>query len=198
MKQLNYNDLQDIQLVDLRPQFAFQAGHIKNSLNLIPRNFETYSEYYLDKEKDLIFIVDQYDQEDLDEAIQIANEKRFNLLGYVLIENIPEEDLVTLDTATASKLLDQKEEDYILLDVRNADEITRPAPEKNLITIPLEELPAKLKELETDKKVYTLCGSGNRATAASSYLECKGYSTAVIEGGIQKVQEEQERRKNKI
>lgn len=196
MKQLNYNDLQEVQLVDLRPQFAFQEGHIKGSLNLILRNFETYSEIYLDKEEDLIFVVDQYDKEDLDEAIEVANRKGFNLLGYVLIENIPEEDLVTLDTVPASDFLDN-EEDYILLDVRHPDEITRPAPERNLVTIPFEELNKKLDDIDADKKIYTLCGSGNRSTAAASYLESEGYHTSVIEGGMKKIQEEQKKRENK-
>lgn len=189
MKPLHYGDIKNVQLVDIRPQAAFQEGYIKESLNLIPRNFETYGDLYIDKEEDLIFVTDEDNKEDLKETIEIANQKGFtNLIGYIFIENIPEENLLTLETVAASDFLDKKE-DYILLDVRHPDEITRPAPESNLVNIPFQELNQRLEEIDTNKKVFTLCGSGNRSTAASSYLESEGYETSVIEGGMKMIQD---------
>src|SRR5699024_7632047 len=81
------------------------------------------------------------------------------------------------------------QDDYILLDLRHPDEITRLAPEENLINIPLEDLPSTYQKLDKDQKIYTLCGSGNRATAAASFLANKGYKPVVIEGGMKAVQE---------
>ena len=46
------------------------------------------------------------------------------------------------------------------------DEITRPAPEENLINIPLEDLPSTYQKLDKNQMIYTLCGSGNRATCS--------------------------------
>ena len=67
-----------------------------------------------------------------------------------------------------------KNDDYILVDVRHPDEITRPAPEKNLVNIPFEDLVNDYQSLDTSKQIFTLCGSSNRSTAAASFLESKG------------------------
>lgn len=105
-----------------------------------------------------------------------------------MIDEIPKEAIHHSDTITAAAFL-KKESDFILLDVRHSDEITRPAPEKNLVNIPLEDLAANYQELSQSKEVYTLCGSGNRGTISASYLETKGFQPIIIEGGMKAIQE---------
>ncbi|HBY90755.1 MAG TPA: hypothetical protein DEO37_10005 [Aerococcaceae bacterium] len=40
--------------------------------------------------------------------------------------------------------------------------------------------------------MYTLCGSGNRGTAAASYLETLGFQPIIIDGGMKAIQDERQ------
>ena len=189
MKKISYEDINNQQLVDVRTQHGYQAGHIKNSLNLNPSNFKTYAPYYLDLNQPVIFIVGSEEEAHLEELSELADELGFTQNnGYLLIDEVPKENLQTTGTIPAEEFLN-KNDDYILVDVRHPDEITRPAPEKNLVNIPFEDLVNDYQSLDTSKQIFTLCGSGNRSTAAASFLESKGLNPKVIEGGMKAIQE---------
>ena len=189
MKKINYQEINNKQIIDVRIQHDYQSGHISKSLNLNPGNFKKYATYYLDLSKPVIFIVGSEDKSELDQLSQIANELGIiHLDGYLLVDEVPKEELQTTETIPAGDFLN-KSDDYILLDVRHPDEITRPAPEKNLVNIPFEDLVNKYQSLDTGQQIYTLCGSGNRSTAAASFLESKGFDPKVIEGGMKSIQD---------
>lgn len=189
MEKLDFSDIKDQQLVDIRLQQDYQMGHLKNSLNLNPKNFKKYAEAFLSFDQGIVFVAGNENTEDLDNLSKFAEEKGFSRIeGYLLVDDIPKDNLQKTDTITAEKFLNN-EEDYILLDVRHPDEITRPAPEKNLANIPLEDLTNDFQTLDKNKTIYTLCGSGNRGTSAASYLSSKGFNATVIEGGMKKIQE---------
>jgi len=189
MRKMNYKDITNQQLIDVRTQHGYQAGHIKNSLNLNPGNFKTYAPYYLDLNQPVIFIVGSEEEAHLEELSEFADELGFTQNnGYLLIDEVPKENLQTTETIPAEEFLN-KSDDFILLDVRHPDEITRPAPEKNLVNIPFEDLVDNYDSLDTSKQIFTLCGSGNRSTAAASFLESKGFNPGVIEGGMKAIQE---------
>lgn len=60
--------------------------------------------------------------------------------------------MVTSAEITAADFLQlPDDQDYVLLDLRHPDEITRPAPEKNLVNIPLEKLADNLEKLIATK-----------------------------------------------
>ena len=189
MEKINYKEIKDQQLVDVRPQHDYQAGHINKSLNLNPNNFKKYAAYYINLSKPVIFIVGSEDKDKLEELSKVADELGISQLdGYLLIDEVPKENFQATETISAGDFLN-KSDDFILLDVRHPDEITRPAPEKNLVNIPFEELVDNYQSLDTSKQIYTLCGSGNRSTAAASFLESKGFDPKVIEGGMKAIQE---------
>ena len=189
MKKIFYEDIKNQQLVDVRTQHGYQEGHIKNSLNLNPSNFKTYATYYLNVNQPVIFIVGSEEEAHLEELSELADELGFTQNnGYLLIDEVPKENLQSTGTIPAEEFLN-KNDDYILLDVRHPDEITRPAPEKNLVNIPFEDLVNDYQSLDTSKQIFTLCGSGNRSTAAASFLEAKGLNPKVIEGGMKAIQE---------
>ena len=189
MKKIFYEDIKNQQLVDVRTQHGYQEGHIKNALNLNPSNFKTYATYYLDVNQPVIFIVGSEEEAHLEELSELADELGFTQNnGYLLIDEVPKEDLQTTETIPAEDFLN-KSDDFILLDVRHPDEITRPAPEKNLVNSPFEDLVNDYQSLDTSKQIFTLCGSGNRSTAAASFLESKGLNPKVIEGGMKAIQE---------
>ena len=189
MKKINHKDINDQQLVDVRTQHEYQAGHLKNALNLNPGNFKKYATYYLDVNQPVIFIVGSEEESHLEELSESADALGFTQNnGYLLIEEVPKENLKTTETIPAEDFLN-KSDDFILLDVRHPDEITRPAPEKNLVNSPFEDLVNDYQSLDTSKQIFTLCGSGNRSTAAASFLESKGLNPKVIEGGMKAIQE---------
>lgn len=189
MNKLDYTDITNQQLVDLRTQHGYQAGHVENSLNLNPGNFKKYASYFLDKNKPLVFIIGTEEEAKLEDIGTLADAIGFtNVEGYLLIDEVPEEKLQQTETIPAEDFLN-KEDEFILLDVRHPDEITRPAPEKNLVNIPFEDLVNQYETLDNGKQIYTLCGSGNRSTAAASFLKSKGIDSKVVEGGMKAVQE---------
>lgn len=189
MRKINYKDITNQQLIDVRTQHDYQSGHLKNSLNLNPGNFKTYATYYLDLNQPVIFIVGSEEEAHLEELSGVADELGFTQNnGYLLIDEVPKENLQTTGTIPAEEFLN-KNDDYILVDVRHPDEITRSAPEKNLVNIPFEDLVNDYQSLDTSKQIFTLCGSGNRSTAAASFLESKGLNPKVIEGGMKAIQE---------
>lgn len=189
MEKLTFNDIKNQSLIDIRSQHDYQNGHLKNSFNLNPKNFNKYGQHLFSFDQPIVFISDEANE--LETLQTAAREAGFTeIVGYLLIDDVPNEKLQQSRTIPAADFL-AKEEDYILLDVRHPDEITRPAPEKNLVNIPLEDIANDLKSLDNNKEIYTLCGSGNRGTSAASYLESNGYKATVIEGGMKAIQESQ-------
>src|SRR5690625_1664548 len=189
MRKINYKDITNQQLIDVRTQHEYHAGHLKNALNLNPGNFKKYATYYLDVNQPVIFIVGSEEESHLEELSESADALGFTQNnGYLLIEEVPKENLKTTETIPAEDFLN-KTDDFILLDVRHPDEITRPAPEKNLVNIPFEDLVNDYQSLDTSKQIFTLCGSGNRSTAAASFLAPTGFNPGAIEGRMKAIQE---------
>lgn len=173
--------MEDIQFIDIRSAGQFQEKHVDGSLSLNLKNFQKYREYILNKNKTIQLIVDEDTKED---AKQIkANTDYQWITQDKKINEISENKLVPSNTISGEEFI-KLEDTYILLDVRHPEEITRPAPEKNLVNIPLEILPESLDQLDKSTPIYTLCGSGTRGTTSASFLVNRGYNAIVIQGGI--------------
>lgn len=177
-------------LVDVRSQFDFQVAHAKGSLNLSSSNLSKYALNFLATDQAITFVVEDDSPETLSELTDKANAIGLtNVQGYVLFAELPADSLQSIDTISAEDFLSLPIDDsFTLLDLRQAAEITRPAPDRNLSNIPIEELAKEYTKLEEKQKIYTLCGSGGRATAAASFLSDKGYKPIVITGGMKAVQ----------
>jgi hydroxyacylglutathione hydrolase len=78
----------------------------------------------------------------------------------------------------------EKGDDFILLDIRDPGEIEEGDPAENRVNIQLKSLYENLDKLDKSKTIYVLCGSGNRATTAASYLKFEGFHSVVITGGV--------------
>ena len=75
-------------------------------------------------------------------------------------------------------------EDFLLLDVREPDEI-KIASIPWATVIPMGEVPARLDELPKDKPIAVLCRSGGRSGRVTQFLNENGYPNAVnVAGGI--------------
>jgi rhodanese-related sulfurtransferase len=72
----------------------------------------------------------------------------------------------------------------ILLDVRESWELDV-ARVPDTVHIPMEEVPARLAELDRDRDIVVLCRSGGRSLTVARFLEAQGYpSVANLAGGI--------------
>jgi rhodanese-related sulfurtransferase len=78
------------------------------------------------------------------------------------------------------------EKGALLIDVREPDELQEMAYDvKEVINIPLGELPNKLKEIPKDKQVIVVCQKGGRSSQAFELLNGKGYvNIANMAGGM--------------
>jgi rhodanese-related sulfurtransferase len=75
--------------------------------------------------------------------------------------------------------------DLVLLDVRTKQERTRGSIPGSL-HIPLHELPARIGELEHQRRreIVCFCQTGNRSLSAAAKLKRRGFSVANLRGGI--------------
>jgi rhodanese-related sulfurtransferase len=75
-------------------------------------------------------------------------------------------------------------EDFLLLDVREPDEIAT-ASIAWATTIPMRDVPGRLAELPTDKPIAVMCHGGGRSGRITQFLNENGYPDAVnVAGGI--------------
>lgn len=84
----------------------------------------------------------------------------------------------------AADLLQAKPADTILLDVREPMELEL-ASVQGALHIPMNEIPARLDEIDKSKTIVCLCHSGGRSGQVAAFLEHRGYPSVInILGGI--------------
>lgn len=75
----------------------------------------------------------------------------------------------------------------VLLDVRTQQEWAEDGRSPDATFIPLEELGARLDELNRDDTIIVVCRSGNRSQQAASFLRDHGFAHITeIEGGMRR------------
>ena len=79
----------------------------------------------------------------------------------------------------------KKKEDYLVIDVRKAEEYNA-GHLKHAINIPLEEIEARLDEINgyKDKNVVLYCNTGNRSGKALDLLKQKGFNVLMNAPGV--------------
>ncbi|MHC5268911.1 rhodanese-like domain-containing protein [Enterococcus sp. LJL98] len=192
MQRLNFQTIKEEQLIDTRLQKEFQAGSLRQAINIPTAKFEKLAPRLLDIHRPIVFIVPTAAINDLPQLEQEATKLGFETIhGYLLVEELGSDHLHQTPTLSAKDFLETKT-DYLLLDVRDQATVTKPAPKKNLVTLSIKDLATNFAELDPDKEIFTLCGSGNSATTAASFLNKQGRKATVIEGGMTAIQKAQE------
>jgi len=86
----------------------------------------------------------------------------------------------------ASKELQGRQDDYMYVDVREADELEEGMID-GAVNIPLGQLIRKARHGDLDdlkrKKIVTYCSGGYRGNIAADELNKLGFDTVTIEGG---------------
>lgn len=84
-----------------------------------------------------------------------------------------------IDTVTVSDIPEAAR----ILDVREDYEWAAGHAEQAL-HIPLDQLPARLDELDPDEDLYVICRTGGRSFRAAQWLVGNGYSAFNVAGGM--------------
>lgn len=88
----------------------------------------------------------------------------------------------SVDVATVAAIKDR--EDVFVIDVREQWEYDE-GHIPNITLIPMNEIPARLDEIPTDKEVIVTCRSGNRSGQVTEFLRQQGFTNVHnMEGGI--------------
>ncbi len=93
--------------------------------------------------------------------------------------------MIMADKITASDLK-AKQEEFVIIDVREADELTNGKIENSIhMPLGLTIRNAKKKQIEDlrEKKICTYCGTGYRGNIAADELNKEGFNTVTLEGG---------------
>lgn len=105
----------------------------------------------------------------------------FNACGY------GQKDMKQISTKELKSKLSGSDTTFVLLDVRTPEELTgQLAKIESAISIPLQELDARMNELDKykSKEIYVICRSGRRSEAASGMLKQKGFNAINVTGGM--------------
>lgn len=104
------------------------------------------------------------------------------------------------DNITAKDLVEKKR-DFVLVDVREADEVAEDGTIEGAVNIPLGQLIRKARQggLEDlkGKTVCTYCNGGYRGNIGADELNKKGFTAVTIEGGYAAWKEETEKKNKK-
>jgi len=94
--------------------------------------------------------------------------------------------MIMADKITANDLK-AKQEEFVIIDVREADELTNGKIEDSIhMPLGLTIRNAKKKQIEDlrEKKICTYCGTGYRGNIAADELNKEGFNAVTLEGGF--------------
>jgi len=94
--------------------------------------------------------------------------------------------MIMADKITANDLK-AKQEEFVIIDVREADELTSGKIENSIhMPLGLTIRNAKKKQIEDlrEKKICTYCGTGYRGNIAADELNKEGFNAVTLEGGF--------------
>lgn len=156
-------------IIDTRSPDAFKSNHLPGSYN-IPGNreekkLETWLGAIVKPNENFYVVVSSVN--DINSILE-----RIAKIGY---EGFIEAIITVQENGATSEKLDfvkfkEHPENYTIIDVRNAPELTEKRAFKSALNIPLHELRERTKEIPTDKPIVVHCASGYRSAAGSSII----------------------------
>jgi glyoxylase-like metal-dependent hydrolase (beta-lactamase superfamily II)/rhodanese-related sulfurtransferase len=171
----------DVTIIDARPRFTYAEGHLPGSLGVELRDtFGTWIGWITEHDTRLALVLDE--DQDAGEALrQLAR------IGYDRVVGIvrPDESFTeTYQVVSVEEVAAAAIDGVQILDVRAPHEWEDGVlPGSILSHVPdvARQIPA---ELDRDRTVWLVCGTGYRATIAASLLQRVGFDLRVLaEGG---------------
>jgi hydroxyacylglutathione hydrolase len=164
-------------IVDTRDRFQFMKRHLPESL-MVPfdDNFNTVAGSYINPETIIYLIIDE---ENLEQATRdLIRVGLDHIKGYATIEDLDHwngriEQVEAIKFDDVEKL--RGDSGIQVLDVRSAAEYNEEHIPESMHRV-YTRLPAHLDELPKDKTLLVHCGTGQRASYASSLLARNGFN----------------------
>ena len=175
-------------VLDVRDSASFGGQHVAGAINIdIRGNFATFAGWLLPPDREILLVASN--DRDVEKAIKgllsVGLDRITGWLdGGMFSWNMAGLPFKTLPQASVIELKKLYEsEDVTLVDVRSAEEFNRRHVE-GAINIPVPDNRTEYGKLK-GKKVYVMCSSGHRSSAASSILQQKGIEHLVnVPGGM--------------
>ncbi|QZA32426.1 MBL fold metallo-hydrolase [Hydrogenibacillus sp. N12] len=164
-----------VQIVDARPQAAFQEGHLPGSINIpLGKSFTTWAGWLVDYDRPLAVVADEAAAEEIRIALRSIGIDR--LEGIIAPTDVLARGPEKLDRYANVRPEDVKDRlgDFFILDVRSESERKAGALEGST-HIMLGDLPDRLAEVPKDRPILVHCELGGRSAIAASILRANGY-----------------------
>ena len=173
------NDCGADHVVDIREPPAFAAGHLPGSMSLPVDMIPAFAGWFVAEGESVALVASEEDQLEraCEHFVRIALD---NIVGgYVGIvpaaaKGVVVEKTPMIGTAEVKTRLEDRSEEWTLLDVRDADERAEASIEGSQ-HIYVGELNQCWKEMDRERAYTLMCASGMRATVAAGWLASKGF-----------------------
>lgn len=167
--------------LDLRSPEAFAGAFIPGSLAIPLAMVPAYGGYFLPYDRPIGLVVHSYDE--VETAVRYLIRMGFDRFDGFLAGGLhawetaggPYSRIPAVHVDELSRRF-KEDQQFTLLDVREASEIQELGKFAGAQHIFLGDLPNRMKEVPKDKPVTTFCGSGKRAIIAASLLKQNGFS----------------------
>jgi hydroxyacylglutathione hydrolase len=201
MKSLTVGELQKLmaekgaQLVDTRRPDDFAQSHMLGSINIeLEGKFATWAGTLLDPKRPIVLIADTGAET---EALLRLGRIGFDLVAGYLESGVQAlagspELMGHIDRLSSSELAKElTTKKPLVLDVRTKGEFDA-GHIPSAVNLPLGELPSRLSELPSDRRIVATCRTGSRSSTALSLLRAAGFAQSVDQrGGFEAWQERQ-------
>lgn len=180
---LNLADLDQLApdwMIDIRSVTAFAGAHLPNALAIPVSMIPAFAGWFLDEDSRLILIADDMAQAQ-EAAVHLGRIGFDQILGTVTnmvglaAKGRSFQSLPLVDAKTVSQRLDQRPEEWVLLDVRAQDEVEA-EPMGGAEHIYIGHLRERFRSLDVTRHYTLMCASGARATVAAGWLQAHGFT----------------------
>ncbi len=166
--------------VDVRPASAYLGAHLPGSLSLPVDMIAAFAGWLLEADDDLVLVADDADQ--AGEAARRLGRIGFDRLAGYLAPSLTAwaatgrafNTVPVVDARTVQARLEAGTADWVLLDVRSAEEVAA-ASIDGARHVYVGELAQRIDDLDQNDRHTVMCGSGARATVAASVLLRHGF-----------------------
>jgi len=156
-------------VIDGRSKSEFAKGHYPGALNILPDSkFETWLGTIVSPDEKL-YLVGQ-SKGSLELLIKRAAKIGYELLIAGALVHKQDSQSVISEPIDLDKFKNNRD-DFTIVDIRNKSEVNKKKIFANSLSIPLNELRERYKEISTDKPIVVHCAGGSRSAAGTSILK---------------------------
>lgn len=175
-RQLSSDEIDSFEgvVIDIRKNFEYGAGHVPNSINIgLGGQFASWAGTLIPMGTPIAIVADVSDQ--VDEAVmRLARVGHETVIGYIFVDDHSNEKK-TIEQVPVEEMsgLTETEKYLQFVDVRRKGEY-KSGHAVRTSNIPLDELAARVSEIDPDTAAFVICQGGYRSSIATSILENSG------------------------